>query len=66
MEFPITRDRAKVELFNDLNKNSYYLIVVDYSIPIKDRADFILTEFLRQTGFNLKRDPYQQNILDWF
>ncbi|NVM19954.1 MAG: hypothetical protein HWN80_19800 [Candidatus Lokiarchaeota archaeon] len=46
----IERDLAKVELFKDLNKDGYYLIVVPYFISPNKRSPFILDEFVRQTG----------------
>jgi len=57
----IERDRAKVELFKDLNKDGYYLIVVPYKIPFDQRSAFILKEFIRQTGVI----PGQPSILDY-
>jgi len=57
----IARDRAKVQLFKDLNKNGYFLIVVPYTVPLSDRQDFILKEFIRQA----KVDPSQPSIADY-
>lgn len=44
----VTRDKAKVKLFKELNKAGYYLIVVDHTIAKKDRAAFIWKSFLEQ------------------
>ena len=57
----VERDRAKVELFEDLNKNGYYLIVVPYWVSPAKRRSFILKEFIEQTGVN----PGQASIADY-
>ena len=54
-------DRAKVELFKELNKDGYYLIVVKYNLRTSQRADYILQELIRQTSLRLD----QTDILDW-
>ena len=61
-EQQLERDRAKVELFKELNKDGYYLIHVPYTISVSKRTEYILQEFIRQTG----KIPGQSNILDWF
>jgi len=48
----IKRDQAKVSLFEDLNKDGYYLIVVPYWVPPAERVSFILQKFIEQTGVN--------------
>ncbi len=60
-EQQLERDKAKVELFKELKKDGYYLIHVPYSISVPKRAEFILQEFIRQTG----KIPGQSNILGW-
>ena len=57
----IERDRTKVELFKDLNKDGYYLIVVPYSVSPAKRKSFILKEFIKQTDVN----PGQPSIADY-
>jgi hypothetical protein len=57
----VERDRVKVELFRNLNKDGYYLIVVPYDISPKERKEFILSEFVRQT----KMDPRDVHIVDF-
>ena len=57
----IERDRAKVELFEDLNKDGYYLIVVPHWISPAERKSFILQKFIEQTDVN----PGQASILDY-
>jgi len=57
----LERDRAKVELFEELNRDGYYLIVVEDSIHVSGRAAYILQEFMRQTGLRLG----QSDISDW-
>jgi hypothetical protein len=57
----VERDKTKVELFEDLNKDGYYLIVVPYWVSPSERKDFILQEFITQTGVN----PGQPSILDY-
>lgn len=57
----VERDKAKVELFEDLNKDGYYLIVVPYWKSPSERKDFILQEFITQTSVN----PSQPSILDY-
>jgi len=47
------RDRVKVQLFEDLNKDGYYLIVVPHYKSLSERKDFILREFIKQTKVNL-------------
>ena len=44
----IKRDQAKVSLFEDLNKDGYYLIVVPYWVPPSERGSFILRDFRKQ------------------
>ena len=48
----VARDKAKVQLFKDLKKKGYYLIVVPYSKPPSERESFILQEFIEQTDVN--------------
>ncbi len=57
----VLRDKTKVELFKALNNDGYYLIVVDHRVPVSQRANYILQEFIRQTGVN----PGQRDIDDW-
>jgi hypothetical protein len=57
----IERDRAKVELFKDLKKDGYYLIVVPHWISPAKRKSFILQEFIKQTDIN----PGQASIIDY-
>ena len=58
----VERDRVKVELFKDLNKDGYFLIIVPYWKPPSERRDFILREFIRQTKIN----PNDVHISDFF
>lgn len=48
----VARDKAKVNLFKDLNKDGYYLIVVPHYRSPSERKAFILREFIRQTKVN--------------
>jgi len=57
----IARDRAKVQLFKDLNEKGYYLIVVPYYIPPSERESFIMRKFIEQTHVN----PGQPSIADY-
>jgi len=57
----LERDRAKVELFKELNREGYYLIVVDHVISVSRRAAYILQEFMSQTGLRLG----QSDISNW-
>ncbi|MFX1365045.1 MAG: hypothetical protein ACFFCE_02630 [Promethearchaeota archaeon] len=57
----LERDRAKADLFKELNKDGYYLIHVPYTISVSKRKKYILQEFIKQTG----KLPGQSNILDW-
>ena len=58
----VARDQAKVELFKDLNKDGYFLIVVPYWKSPSERAAFILQEFIRQSRVN----PSDVHISDFF
>lgn len=49
----IERDRAKVNLFNDLRSQDYYLIVVPWDIVPEDRFAFIRKEFIRLTNIKI-------------
>jgi len=49
----VARDKAKANLFKDLNKDGYYLIVVPHYRSPSERKAFILWEFIRQTKVNL-------------
>ncbi|KKK59015.1 hypothetical protein LCGC14_3038630, partial [marine sediment metagenome] len=44
----LDRDEAKVDLFKELNKYGYFLIVVDHTIDQTDRPSYIWNEFMRQ------------------
>lgn len=57
----IERDKAKVQLFKDLKKQGYYLIVVPYKISPAKRESFILEKFIEQTNVN----PGQPSIADY-
>ena len=57
----VARDKAKVDLFEDLNKDGYFLIVVPYWRPPSERSAFILAEFIRQTRVN----PNDVHIADF-
>jgi len=57
----LERDKTKVKMFEDLNKDGYYLIVVPYKISPAKRKSFILQEFIKQTGVN----PGQASIFDY-
>ena len=57
----IERDQTKVQLFKDLKKNGYYLIVVPNDISPSERKSFILQKFIEQTGVN----PSQASIADY-
>jgi len=57
----LKRDKAKVELFRELNKENYYLIVVNYSINISRRGRYMIQEFIRQTGKFINH----ANLKDW-
>ena len=57
----VERDRAKIELFKNLNKDGYYLIIVPYYKSPSERKAFILQEFIRQTKVN----PSGVHIVDF-
>ena len=57
----VERDRVKVELFKDLNKDGYFLIIVPYWKSPSERKAFILREFIRQTKVN----PSDVHIVDF-
>jgi len=61
----LARDEAKVELFENLNGDDYYLIVIDYTIPYSKMDRFLRREFLRQTGIDLLQLEGQTDISDW-
>ncbi|UCC19186.1 MAG: hypothetical protein JSV62_13955, partial [Promethearchaeota archaeon] len=56
----IERDRTKVKLFESMNEEGFYLIVVNHDLEPYERQAFILDEFKRQTGIELSV-PY----IDW-
>jgi hypothetical protein len=56
----VERDAVKLELFEDLNKDGYFLISVPYYIHPNDRKDFILQKFIDQTDVI----PGQSRITD--
>ncbi len=49
----LERDSCKVELFRELNKIDQFLIVVPWNIAPKDRYEYILNEFIRQTNLRI-------------
>jgi hypothetical protein len=56
----IERDETKVKLFESMNEEGFYLIVVDHDLEPYERQAFIMDEFKRQTGIDLNI-PY----IDW-
>lgn len=57
----VERDRAKIKLFKNLNKDGYYLIIVPHYKSPSERKAFILEEFKRQTRVN----PSGVHIVDF-
>jgi predicted Zn-ribbon and HTH transcriptional regulator len=49
----LERDSCKVELYRELNKIDQFLIVVPWYISPKDRYEYILNEFIRQTNLRI-------------
>ena len=61
----LDRDEAKERLFENLNRDDYYLIIVDYTTPFSTMDRFLRSEFLRQTGIDLWQTEGQTNLNDW-
>ena len=57
----LERDRVKELLFEDLNKDGYYLIIVPYYIHLNERKDFILQKFIDLTDVI----PGQSRLTDY-
>ncbi len=57
----LERDEQKVKLFNELNKEDYYLIKVNYDMDPKDRFEFIAKDFKGQTGISIS----YKEVSDW-
>ena len=49
------------KIFEEINKQGYYLIVVPYQVPPANRATHILKKFIEQTRLN----PGQPSITDY-